>query len=67
MSIGLHGDGGHTVAAEMLHAPSAGKHTIDVRTDGDTVEPVTFDIPTKRIRVCPPIGKQKRYPCFDRP
>jgi len=36
-----------------------------VRTDGDTVERITFDIRYKRIRVCPPIGKQKRYPCLD--
>ncbi|MEF2554600.1 IS4 family transposase [Aurantimonas sp. A2-1-M11] len=61
----LAGDGDHTVAAEMLNAPSAGEHAIDVRTDGDTVERITFDIRYKRIRVCPPIGKQKRYPCLD--
>ena len=61
----LAGDRDHTVAAEMLHAASAGEHAIDVRTDGDTVERITFDIRHKRIRVCPPIGKQKRYPCLD--
>ena len=36
-----------------------------MRTDGDTVERITFDIRYKRIRVCPPIGKKKRYPCLD--
>ena len=61
----LAGDGDHTVAAEMLNAASAGEHAIDVRTDGDTVERIRFDIRTKRMRVCPPIGKQKRYPCLD--
>lgn len=61
----LAGNGDHTVAAEMLNAASVGEHALDVRTDGDTVERITFDIRTKRIRVCPPIGKQKRYPCLD--
>jgi len=61
----LAGAGDHTVAAEMLDAASAGEHAIDVRTDGDTVERIRFDIRTKRIRVRPPIGKQKRYPCLD--
>ncbi|MEF2074389.1 IS4 family transposase [Consotaella aegiceratis] len=61
----LAGNGDHTVATEMLDAESAGEHAIDVRVDGETVERITFDIRTKRIRVCPPIGKQKRYPCLD--
>ena len=61
----LAGDGDHTVAGEMLNAASVGEHAIDVRTDGDTVERIRFDIRTKRMRVCPPIGKQKRYPCLD--
>ncbi|MFS8036678.1 hypothetical protein ACI7BZ_06865 [Xanthobacter sp. AM11] len=61
----LAGAGDHTVAAEMLDAASAGEHAIDVRTDGDTVERIRFDIRTKRIRVRPPIGKQKRYPRLD--
>ena len=61
----LAGDGDHTVAAEMLNAASTGEHEIDVRTDDDTVQRIRFDIRTKRMRVCPPIGKQKRYPCLD--
>lgn len=39
--------------------------SIEVRTDDDTVERVTLDIQFKRIHVCPPIGKQKRYPSLD--
>ncbi|HLZ07257.1 MAG TPA: IS4 family transposase [Chloroflexota bacterium] len=61
----LAGDGDHTVKTEMREAPSAGTHSIDVRVDDDTVERVTLDIQYKRIHVCPPIGKQKRYPSLD--
>jgi transposase-like protein len=61
----LAGAGDRTIAAEMKQAPSVGQHTVDVRLEGDTVEPVTFDIRCKQIRVCPPIGKQKRYPSLD--
>jgi hypothetical protein len=49
----------------MHEAPSAGVHSIEVRVDDDTVEHVTLDIQYKRIHVCPPIGKQKRYPALD--
>lgn len=61
----LAGDGDRTVKTEMREAPSAGTHSIDVRGDDDMVEHVTLDIQYKRIHVCPPIGKQKRYPALD--
>ncbi|WP_043152376.1 MULTISPECIES: IS4 family transposase [unclassified Sphingobium] len=61
----LAGNGDHTVKIEMQEAPSAGMHSIEVRVDNDTVERVTLDIRYKRIHVCPPIGKQKRYPALD--
>ncbi len=61
----LAGNGDHTVKTEMHEAPSAGMHCIEVRVDNDTVERVTLDIWFKRIPVCPPIGKQKRYPALD--
>lgn len=61
----LAGSGDHTVKSEMREAPSAGTHAIDVRGDDDTVERVVLDIQHKRIHVCPPIGKQKRYPSLD--
>ncbi len=61
----LAGSGDHTVKSEMREAPSAGTHIIEVRVDDDTVERVTLDIQYKRIHVCPPIGKQKRYPSLD--
>ena len=61
----LAGNGDHTVKIEMNEAPSAGTHIIEVRVADDTVEQVTLNIQYKRIRVCPPIGKQKRYPSLD--
>jgi hypothetical protein len=61
----LAGDGEHTVKSEMREAPSAGTHVIEVRGDDDAVERVTLDIQYKRIHICPPIGKQKRYPSLD--
>lgn len=61
----LAGNGDHTVKSEMHDAPSMGTHSIEVRTDDDTIERVTLNIQYKRIRVCPPIGKQKRYPSLD--
>ena len=61
----LAGSGDHTVATEMRSARSAGKHEIEVRNSDDEVEQVTLDIRYKRIHVCPPIGKQKRYPVLD--
>jgi hypothetical protein len=61
----LAGNGDHTVKSEMATAPSAGTHVIELRGDDDTVEKVTLDICYKQIHVCPPIGKQKRYPSLD--
>jgi hypothetical protein len=61
----LTGSGSHTVKSEMHEALSADTHSIDVRVNDDTVERITLDIWYKRIHVCPPIGKQKRYPALD--
>lgn len=58
----LAGSGDHTVKSEMREAPSTGTHNIEIGVDDDTVERVTLDIQYKRIHICPPIGKQKRYP-----
>jgi len=61
----LAGNGDHTVMSEMRAAESAGTHVIEVRIDDDAVERVALDIQYRRIHVCPPIGKQKRYPSLD--
>ncbi len=61
----LAGNGGHTLASEMRSVKSAGRHVIEIRNDGGEVERVTLDMRYKKVHVCPPIGKQKRYPPLD--
>lgn len=58
----LAGDGEHTVSDEMQDVDCKGLHRIEVRDKkGDTREAV-LELKYRRIRVLPPIGKQKRYP-----
>jgi Transposase DNA-binding len=61
----LAGNGDHTVLAEMRDVETAGQHVIEVRDEAEEVVKVTLDIRFKRIRILPPIGKQKRYPTLD--
>jgi len=61
----LAGDGSHTISAEMSDVGAAGQHIIEVRDDAGDVVKVTLDVRFKRIRVLPPVGKQKRYPSLD--
>jgi hypothetical protein len=57
----LAGDGGHTIAREMAEVAVQGLHRVEI---GDGVCAV-LELRYKRIRVLPPIGKQKRYPELD--
>lgn len=57
----LAGDGKHTIAAEMADAPIAGRHMVEI-AEGVTA---SLALKYKKIRVLPPIGKQKRYPALD--
>ena len=60
----LAGDGDHTIADEMDEVAVKGLHRIEVRdTNGDPDEAI-LEIRYRRIRVLPPIGKQKRYPAL---
>lgn len=61
----LAGDGQHTVAAEMDRANVRGLHHIEVRDENGEVSSVALEIRFKRIRVLPPIGKQKDYPALN--
>ena len=61
----LAGDGDHTVSVEMREVQSAGTHQIEVRGDDDEITRASLEVRFKRIRVLPPIGKQKRYPPLD--
>src|ERR1022692_3707830 len=55
-------DGTHTVAQEMNEAQLKGLHRIEVRDQQGNCSEATLEIRYRRIRVLPPIGKQKRYP-----
>ena len=55
-------DGTRTISQEMDEAPSKGLHRIEVRDQQGHCSEATLEIRWRRIRVLPPIGKQKRYP-----
>jgi hypothetical protein len=58
----LAGNGDHTIADEMEEVHVQGLHRIQVRNrKGETSEAI-LEIRYRRIRVLPPIGKQKQYP-----
>ena len=55
-------DATHTVSQEMEAVPLRGLHRIEVRDKQGNRSEATLEIRYRRIRVLPPIGKQKRYP-----
>jgi hypothetical protein len=60
----LAGDGQHTMAAEMDEVRVQGVHEVEVRDSKGRVETAAVEIKYRRVRVLPPIGKQKRYPAL---
>ena len=60
----LAGDDGHTIAVEMEEQAVKGLHHVDLRDDKGDITKVALEIRYKRIRVNPPVGKQKRYPAL---
>ena len=61
----LAGDGNHTVADQMKKARIRGRHRIEVRDAEANQDIAVLDIKYERIRLLPPIGKQKRYPSLE--
>jgi len=61
----LAGDGTHTIAHEMKVTRLRGVHRIEVRNDKGEADVAELEIKFARIRVLPPIGKQKRYPALE--
>jgi hypothetical protein len=57
----LAGDGDHTIADEMGEAAVKGLHRVEVRDDNGDPDEAVLEIRYRRIRVLPPIGKQKRH------
>lgn len=60
----LAGDGGHTIADEMEEVAVRGLHRIEVRDDRGDPDQAVLEIKYRKIRVLPPIGKQKKYPAL---
>jgi hypothetical protein len=60
----LAGDGDHTIADEMEEIAVKGLHRINVRDSNGDVDEAVLEIRYRKIRVLPPIGKQKRYPAL---
>jgi hypothetical protein len=58
----LAGDGDHTISQEMDEVRVKGLHTLEVRNDRGERSEAILEIRYSRIRVLPPIGKQKKYP-----
>ncbi|WP_229180368.1 IS4 family transposase, partial [Bradyrhizobium ivorense] len=60
----LAGDGDHTIADEMDEVAVKGLHRIEVRDSNSDPDQAVLEIRYRKIRVLPPIGKQKRYPAL---
>ena len=60
----LAGDGEHTVADEMRKTRLKGVHRVEVRDGKGRTETALVELRYRRIRVLPPVGKQKRYPAL---
>ena len=60
----LAGDGDHTIADEMEEVAVKGLHRIDVRDSNGDPDEAVLEIRYRKIRVLPPIGKQKGYPAL---
>ena len=60
----LAGDGGHTIADEIRETRLKGVHRVEVRDGKGRTGTALVELRYRRIRVLPPIGKQKRYPAL---
>ena len=57
-------DGNGTIAGEMSRVDVQGLHQVEVRDSKGRIATATVELKYRRIRVLPPIGKQKRYPAL---
>ena len=60
----LAGEGDHTIADEMDEIEANGLHCIEVRDNNGDPADAVLEIKYRRVRVLPPIGKQKHYPAL---
>jgi hypothetical protein len=61
----LAGNGKHTISTEMEEVAIKGLYRVEVRDESGDAIRVALEISTKRIRVLPTIGQQKRYRPLD--
>jgi hypothetical protein len=60
----LAGDGNHTIADEMDEVTVKGLHRIKVKDDKGDPDEALLEIRFRKLRILPPIGKQKKYPAL---
>ncbi len=60
----LAGDGRHTISTAMKHTKAKATYRVEVRDAKGVVSEATVQVKYQRIRVHPPIGKQKKYPAL---
>jgi hypothetical protein len=58
----LAGDGKHTVADDMAESKIRGQHRIELRDANGNPSMAVLEIKFEKLRLLPPIGKQKQYP-----
>ena len=58
-------DGKRTVGKVMADVAPAGRHTVEVTAENGAVSTAELELRFARLRVLPPIGKQKRYPALE--
>lgn len=61
---GLAGDGNHTIADEIDEVTVKGLHRINVKDDKGDPDEALLEIRFRKLRILPPIGKQKKYPAL---
>lgn len=58
-------NGKHTVAKVMADVVPAGTHTVEVTAENGAISTAELELRFTRVRVLPPIGKQKHYPALE--
>lgn len=58
-------DGKRTVGKVMADVPPVGTYTVEVTAENGAVSTAELELRFARLRVLPPIGKQKRYPALE--
>lgn len=61
----LAGDGEHTIAHEMAEVRCKGLHRVEVRDRHGAISEAVLELKFRRIRVQPPLYKQRRYPALE--